>query len=307
MVQFIPTIHKLTRHSLYKMEVIVSTDIAVLEAIVTAARRPQTYLSHAREAVSVARCALRYPLGLADTDIRGPGSGGDAGHHTPVILLHGYAHNRSGWYVLERHLAKAGFSSVHTINYSPFRHDVPELAARLADTVEALQRVTGIDRVHLVGHSLGGIIARWYVQELGGDRHVATAVAIGSPHEGTVAAYAGPGRTASQLRPGSAVIRRLAEGACPSPVRWVAYYSNTDLLVQPSPSGMLRHPALGAVNILAKDHGHLSLMLSPKVARSVVDQLEAAEGVPGVAPLAGLEKPARPVAARPRRAVSAPS
>jgi len=63
-------------------------------------------------------------------------------------------------------------------------------------------------------------------------------------------------------------------------VRWVAYYSNIDVLVQPGRSAMLRHPALNATNVLVKDHGHLSIMLSVGLARSIVDQLETAEVTP---------------------------
>ena len=271
----------------------------MIDVLLTAARRPETYLSHLREAVAFARCAARYPLGISESAVRMPRATGDPSHDTPVVLLHGYGHNRSGWYVLQRHLAAAGFSTVHTMNYSPVRHDVPALARRLADTVQVLRTLTGAERVHVVGHSLGGLITRWYAQELGGGDHLSTAVTIGTPHEGTVAAWAAPGRTAQELRPGSWLIRRLAEGARPSPVRWVSYYSNTDLLVQPGVSGMLRHPALGAVNVLAKDKGHLSLMLSGGVARSVVDQLELAEGVPGVGELTGLAAGGR----RPSRSI----
>ena len=194
----------------------------VIDVILTAARRRETYVSHFREAVAVARCAARYPLGLSESAVRLPRKSGDPSHDTPVILIHGYGHNRSGWHVLERHLATAGFSTVHTMNYSPLRHDVPELAGRLAETVEVLRTLSGSDKVHIVGHSLGGIIARWYVQELGGHEQVSTAVTIGSPHEGTLAAWVAPGRTAQELRPGSWVVRRLAAGARPSPVRWVA-------------------------------------------------------------------------------------
>src|SRR5206468_2476036 len=98
--------------------------------------------------------------GLSATDVH---------HATPVLLIHGFGHNRSAWMVLERHLRQAGFTSVHGFNYNPFVHDVPQIAARLKERVELLRAVTGADKVHLVGHSLGGIVIRWFVQELGGD------------------------------------------------------------------------------------------------------------------------------------------
>jgi pimeloyl-ACP methyl ester carboxylesterase len=131
--------------------------------------------------------------------------------------------------------------------------------------------------VHLVGHSLGGVVSRWFVQELGGAEVVDTVVTVASPHHGTLAALtAAPfGRTAKQLLPGSEVVTRLNAKPLPKGVRWIAFYSNLDLLVQPGSSGKLD----GAVNVLVKDHGHLSILLSVKVARSISAQLEAAEGV----------------------------
>lgn len=263
----------------------------------TALSRPGTYTGHLREAVSTARAALLYPLGMAERLLSTGPASGDPAHDTPVLLVHGYGHNRSGWFELDRRLREAGFTSVHTMNYTP-RAGVPELAARLAGRVAEIRAHTGAEKVHLVGHSLGGILIRWFVQELGGDQVVDTAITVASPHEGTLAAVVGVGRCARDLRPGSRVLRRLAMGARATDVRWIAYYSNIDLLVQPAPSAMLRHPALEATNIFVRDHGHVSIMTSTQVARSIVDQLEATgearatlvpmhrRGTPGPAPAA---------------------
>jgi triacylglycerol lipase len=244
-----------------------------IDLLATALRRPGTYMGHALEAMSIAQCAVRYPGGLLDVGVNPGRPCGDPKLDTPVVLVHGFGHNRSGWYVLERRLRKAGFTSVHTINYNPWL-GVPRLAEQLADRVSLIRAVTGAQKVHVVGHSLGGVILRWYVQELGGDETVETAISVASPHEGTVATFIAPGQTARQLRPGSWLVRRLERGARPTGVRWIAYYSNLDLLVQPALSAALRHPALNATNILVKDHGHLSIMISPRTVRSIVRELE---------------------------------
>lgn len=216
----------------------------------------------------------------------------------PVILVHGYGHNRSGWFNLDRRLRGAGFTSIHTMNYRPVA-GVSELAGRLAERVAEVRAHTGADKVHLVGHSLGGILIRWYIQEMGGDEVVDTAVTVATPHEGTLAALLAAGRCARDLRPGSRVMRRLAAGARRTDVRWIAYHSNLDLLVQPAPSAMLRHPALRATNILVKDHGHVSIMTSGRVASSIADQLQASGSARDtLVPLrGGTSKPARPAAA----------
>jgi pimeloyl-ACP methyl ester carboxylesterase len=194
--------------------------------------------------------------------------------------------------VIDRALRQAGFTSVHRINYLPFGSGIPALAERLAERVEEICAFTGAQRVHVVAHSLGGVLLRWYVQECGGDARVGTAITLGSPHEGTVMGYLWPERTARQLIPGSWVTRRLAAGARRTEVRWVALYSDSDLLVRPTSAGRLRGRELGATNIVVHGVGHLSLLVTPRVVRAVTAQLEAAEGdgaplLPLVAPVGG--------------------
>ncbi len=265
--------------------------------VTTALRRPETYVGCAKEMWNAARCAARYPLGVAEAALSTGAPRGDRTHDTPVLLVHGYGHNRSGWFLLERTLRAAGFSSVHTMNYLAFgREGIPELSARLADRVGEIRRVTGAEKVHVIGHSMGGVLLRYFVQELGGHRFVDTAVTIASPHEGTLMAKAGVGASARDMRPGSKVMRRLAASIHRAAgVRWVAFYSNLDVLIQPAASAMLRHPALHATNILVKDQGHLTIMMAPIVARSVVAQLEAAET--GAGRILPLRPPAIPPAA----------
>ena len=259
--------------------------------------RRETYFGAGREVTSLMQCASRYPLGLwAERPRRverWPGEAETAGpdRHSPVILIHGYGHNHSGWWVMKKHLRDGGFPVVESFDYSPLNEDIPATARRLAAMVDGLRRRTGARKVHLIGHSLGGLLARWYVQELDGAVAVDTVVTLGTPHEGTFAAYAAPGRTAAQLRPGSWIIDRLAQTAGRArSVRWIAFYSNVDYMIQPSRSAMITDPQLDAVNILAKDHGHVSLILSPRVARTVVAQLQVAEGVEGIARLADLPR-----------------
>jgi pimeloyl-ACP methyl ester carboxylesterase len=249
-----------------------------VEQILAALRRPSTYIGYAREAMTLAQCTLRYPFGLLDGVHTGDRPSGDAVHDRPILLVHGFGHNRSGWHVVGDRLRQAGFTSIHTLNYDPWRHDVAALAATVRERVELLRGVSGFDTVNVVGHSLGGVLLRWYVQEMGGEETVATAITVASPHAGTRLAAFVPTRSprsAADLAPNSSVMRRLARGARPSAVRWFAFYSNLDALVQPAASARIDVPALNATNTLIKDVGHLSIMLSPALAQGIVAALEA--------------------------------
>ena len=87
--------------------------------------------------------------------------------------------------------------------------------------------------MHVVGHSLGGLVARYYVQRLGGDARVHTLVTLGTPHSGTVPAYFLPLRLGRQLRPGSDLMTELAGPAPGCRTRFLAYWSDLDQMMIP--------------------------------------------------------------------------
>jgi pimeloyl-ACP methyl ester carboxylesterase len=225
------------------------------------------------EALSVARCAVAYPQGFRNAGLRTGRPSGDQSLDTPVLLVHGFGHNSSAWFMLRKALKRAGFTSVHTMNYNPLAHDIPEIAEKLSNRVEMIRGLTGSDKVNLVGHSLGGVVSRWYVQEMDGDLKVNTAITLSSPHRGTIAAWVPAGRTARECRPGSWVMHRLNDGVLPTHVRWVAFYGDTDALVQPIRSGRIDAPALNARNVLVPGMGHMGMLLDGHVVNQVVEEL----------------------------------
>src|SRR5687768_11976799 len=76
----------------------------------------------------------------------------------PVLLVHGYSGTDAVWDPLVRGLRSAGFGHLVRLSYNSFRTEVPELIAEIGDQVAAAIRRTGADGVHLVGHSLGGLL-----------------------------------------------------------------------------------------------------------------------------------------------------
>jgi triacylglycerol lipase len=190
---------------------------------------------------------------------------------TPILLLHGLIDNRSVFALLRRGLLRRGFGRVATMNYSPRTSDVRSAARRLSRQVEQLCEETGYERVHVVGHSLGGVIARYYVQCLGGDARVHTLATLGSPHSGTLAARLLPTPLVRQLRPDSSLIRELAAPAPDCRTRFLAVWSDLDHLMVPKRSARIDHPDLDARNVLRRRVGHMSLPIDPKVIREIVN------------------------------------
>jgi pimeloyl-ACP methyl ester carboxylesterase len=192
---------------------------------------------------------------------------------TPILLVHGLVDNRSIFTLLRRTLRRRGFGRVITLNYSPRTQDIRSVAAQLAALVEKTCEETGYERVHVVGHSLGGVIARYYVQRLGGDARVHTLCTLGSPHAGTYAAKLWPGGVVRQLRPGSDVMNELAEPAPGCRTRFVAFWSDMDQLIVPQTAAAIDHPDLQARNVRLRGVGHMSLPISGDVVHEIATLL----------------------------------
>lgn len=178
---------------------------------------------------------------------------------TPILLVHGIVDNHSTFAVLRRALRRCGFGRVTSVNYGWLGHDVRSLAAQLGRRVEQLCDETGYERLHVVGHSLGGLIARYYIQRLGGDARVHTLVTLGSPHHGTRWAEAVPHRLVRQLRPGSDLFNELDEPCSGCHTRFVSFWSDLDQVIIPQRNAKLGHPDLHTRNIFVRGVGHLSL------------------------------------------------
>ncbi|MFH8433988.1 alpha/beta fold hydrolase [Streptomyces sp. NPDC018007] len=194
----------------------------------------------------------------------------------PVVLLHGFIDNRSVFLVLRRALTRHGLRRTTSLNYSPLTRDVRAAAALLGRQVEAVCARTGHDRVDIVGHSLGGLIARYYVQRLGGDRRVRTLVTLGTPHGGTaVAPGAGLHPIVRQMRGDSSVIEELRRPAPGCRTRFVSFWAEWDRMMVPVGTACVDHPDLDAVNVRVTGIGHLALPVHPAVAAAVREALEA--------------------------------
>lgn len=188
---------------------------------------------------------------------------------TPIICLHGVVDNRSIFTVLRRSLRGRGFGRVYALNYSPLTEDITVVAGRLSELIDDVCAQTGYDRVHIVGHSMGGLVARHYVQRLGGDRHVHTVVTLGTPHAGTAAARVVPWPVARQMRPGSDLLTELAEPAPGCRTRFVAIWSDLDQLVLPQRNARIEHVDLRARNVLIRGVGHMSLPVDRRVVQEI--------------------------------------
>ncbi|MFD3700000.1 esterase/lipase family protein [Streptomyces sp. NPDC058646] len=234
----------------------------------------------ALEVVVLGGHLLLYPTGVCQERV----APGPPATRPPALLLHGFTDNRSVFVLLRRALGADGLRHVETYNYSLFTRDLRVTARHLARRVEELCERTGQERVDLVGHSLGGLVGRYYVQRLGGDARVRTLVTLGTPHSGTlVAPFMDAHPLVRQMRPDSPVISELAGPAPGCATRCVAFWSEFDTLMAPVEAARIEHPDLQAENVQVTGIGHLALPAHPAVIAAVRRVLDG----PGPAAVGG--------------------
>ena len=120
---------------------------------------------------------------------------------------------------------------------------------------------------------MGGLVARYYVQRLGGDHRVHTLVTLGTPHAGTLPAYVLPHPLVKQLRPESDLVRELSGPAPGCRTRMVAVWSDLDQIIMPKRNARIVHPDLNARNVFVRGVGHMSLPIDGRVIHEICTTL----------------------------------
>ena len=214
----------------------------------------------ARESLAFVAAGLLFPFGLTAPQRSTPRKRAQR----TVVLVHGYLANRSTLLPLAGYLRWRGLRQVLSFNY-PSSSGVERSAIALRDY---LRRHVRGGRIDLVCHSLGGLVARVYLQQLGGARRVDRCITLGTPHQGTYNSYWVASRVGRELRPDSSLLRRVeASRLRADRVRFLSVVAESDNLVVP------RVFAAHEEVVRIPEVGHVGLLFSPRVLRLVADHL----------------------------------
>ena len=196
----------------------------------------------------------------------GPDRLKSGGGRPPLLLIHGFGCSRGAWWWLRRRLEAAGWT-VATISLEPLYTSIENYVEPLAKRIDAVLAETGASQLILVGHSMGGLVARAYLRRFGLQR-VARLVTLATPHAGSELARIGPGQNGRQMETGSEWLQALArETLMPETV---VIYSSHDNYVMPQSN--LQLP--GAMHMAVDGLGHLATLFSPRVADALIKALE---------------------------------
>lgn len=203
----------------------------------------------------------------------------------PVVLIHGLFAHPACFALLRRRLERFGFP-VHVFGYRALGRGVLDIAERLGRYVRSVASTHSSD-VHLVGHSLGGLIARAYIELLDGGANASSCITIATPNSGLPAANLCLGRIAGQLRPGSMLFQRLEEAGPAPSVRYASIHGRRDLLVNYRSARELNGHARDVNNVVLDGSGHIGLLWASDAANLIARELAASEATDRLAPSSG--------------------
>ncbi len=198
-----------------------------------------------------------------------------AGETTRIVLVHGIFQRGHSFLPMKKKFERMGCEClIPRLQPCDARSGIETLAMQLQREIE---ETWGSDtKFHIVAHSMGGLVSRYFLQELGGHEQCQTLITLATPHHGTTAAYLYPGKGAQQMRPDSTFLRQL-ESSSPrlENVRLISYRTPLDLIILPSTSSHWEMAENHRVWALA----HPLVMHMPSVQKNIMQVIGSATTV----------------------------
>jgi triacylglycerol lipase len=153
-----------------------------------------------------------------------------------IVLVHGLLNTGKIFFLMKRILEKRGLECfAPDLKPIDARYGLEDLSKKLKDKINS--ELGEADKFILIGFSMGGIIARHYLQYLGGASRVDYFFSISTPHHGSKLAYLYPGKGMKQLRSNSSFINKLEENeSILKDIKLFSYWTPLDLIIIPSSS-----------------------------------------------------------------------
>lgn len=191
----------------------------------------------------------------------------------PVLLVHGVLCNGGIWNRMRAYLSAHDVSPVYVVTLTPPLASIEVFAGQVAARIDTILATTGAAQVLLIGHSMGGLVARAYLRQHGGAK-VRRVITLGTPHHGSVFAWMFPGRSLAQIRPHNAWLEALP-GASSGLPPFTSIWSWHDSMVAPQTSSRLE----GAHHVELAGFGHNALLGDTGVFDVVLAEIRKARKV----------------------------
>lgn len=158
---------------------------------------------------------------------------------TPILLLYGFFASRRTLTVMEKMLKNKGYE-VFTLNLGGlfdvfFTQSIPKSAQNLDRMLREIMSKNNLQKISIVGHSKGGLVAAWWLLRLKGHGICECLITLGTPFGGTyftwLALMTPLGlfwQDVWQMRPGSRLLKALQQSHIPQHTKIYCLYSSID-------------------------------------------------------------------------------
>lgn len=209
-----------------------------------------------------------YPLKFVNINL----PRGEASHKYAVLLLHGYGRCQTDWLWMRKQLQHL---PVFTVNLQPTFARIEEITNfSLPHTIRNIRKLTGCEKIILIGHSMGGLVASYYREFLDHNQEISGVITIGTAFHGTKVAIVGVGANARQMCPGSQFLNLLRHKIQHHHQHYYQIATEFENLIFPWESSLLQD--------IAEDHKlvmhqvpHLSMLHDPQVAKQLNHWIDA--------------------------------
>lgn len=191
-------------------------------------------------------------------------------HRRPILLIHGIFHNKSAFFYLKQKLALKGWHHFRELDLLTSVYGIARLAEKVKSEVERLREEYETDQIDIVAHSMGGIVARYYLQKLGGDGVVRNLITLGTPHRGTDWSKYSILPHIRDLHPKSKLLQDLNELPPPAKTRVVSVAGKLDLMLLPRNTA--QWPGVRCIEL--EQMGHAGLLFSKRVAQIITSHFD---------------------------------
>lgn len=191
----------------------------------------------------------------------------------PVILVHGYLHDNSGWVAFRKQLEEKNIGPIFAPTLLDSGGDIVRSSLEIAQIVRFVKLQTGSSSVILVGHSMGGLVSAYATQYLLEPGEVQAVITLASPLKGTKIARLGFSKAARQMEIGSRFTSELVAKMKKEPkTRYFCFGSARDEVVIPHKNAFFR--TSDPDDLLYTTVGHQSFLFDPEVIQDVSLLLE---------------------------------
>ncbi|MBB5352656.1 triacylglycerol lipase [Haloferula luteola] len=184
-----------------------------------------------------------------------------------IVLVHGIWQNESlSFGRLRTQLEKAGIPCISpSLKPADGRDGLEPMAQQLQQSID--EQWGPESHFVVVAFSMGGLISRYYLQELGGAERCDAFVTLSTPHHGTQMAFFHYGLGAAEMRPESPFLHQLQKSADQlTGIPLLSYRAEQDWVIVPRESSIWEP----AVNIELPVYLHPSM---PKASCFIADFL----------------------------------